>query len=492
MQRSGGFQVVKDFVQTFTDQTAMSSQLVRQAFLNFGGPDQLGFSVNSTIGTFVNFSNPVSESQVDFKVALSNSSGVGGSTNTPVAVDFARSDILTSDTVRPGFKRIVVLMTDGFPTNATGHNTDGTATEQAVQDMIMEDNVTFVFVQFVGGQAYPPQWFDGTAHVVYETTIATLPTLAPTFLCQLSSDSPTSSPTPLAPSTSPLTSAPSQAPSDSPETGSSTASPGSPPDSSASNSPSQSPVPAPTQSPSCNTGPADIIWVLDGSSSILYNQGAFNAMKGIMTNFTTSQTLGPNDIRQGFIVFAGPGTLDPAWTTIGLNLNLTDPAAVDNGQFISQVSSLSEPGGSSNQAGALHFVREYMLTNGNDRGVPRYVILMTDGEATDNQGAEVDKIVVENAAQALIDEDDPFFVFLQFGAPNNYPSGYFSNLTKSVTYSTSFEMATSVLSDGFLCVTNSPTNMPSLFPTNTNHPSFSPTTTSSPTSSPTESPTILK
>ena len=126
----------------------------------------------------------------------------------------------------------------------------------------------------------------------------------------------------------------------------------------------------------------DLIVVMDGSFSMA-GSGNFYPLRSFVANLTEMLTLGPSDVRVGYLEFAGPSTVltDPYFNqTIGPSLNVTDPIAVLHENLTESILNLTALGGSTNSPGALDFVREDMFTSSNFRpGSKRAVIFATDG-----------------------------------------------------------------------------------------------------------------
>lgn len=177
----------------------------------------------------------------------------------------------------------------------------------------------------------------------------------------------------------------------------------------------------------------DIVWMLDGSRSIRDSPGFLDDMKLFITRFTQDVRMGSTETRQGFVVFSGPENGGQPLPTIGANLSLTNPNANSSVEFLNQVDSIVEIGGTTNIAGAFDFVRTEMLTSSNARiNVPRFVFLITDGAPTDGNGdATAESInATEDAAALLKQEDNIVLVFLQIGN-DDIPAGF---LTRSADH----------------------------------------------------------
>jgi len=255
----------------------------------------------------------------------------------------------------------------------------------------------------------------------------------------------------------------------------------------------------------------DIVWVLDGSSSMepikigeyeyeaVYSEDRFAYLRGFLMNFTDTVEMSPSAVRQGYLEYSGEvlngGVV--TGTILGPVLNVTDQIASDKASFLASVASLSPIGGTTNTPFAIDYVRNNMFTSTNRRENSfRIVILVTDGFPTDNRGLTNPSLntATENAAVQLRDEDDVIFIFVKVGT--DYPVNWFNQVAEKVYEVASFSQLYELLErDDFLCLymthgpttspaTPQPTSNPTESPV-TSTPSIAPTaTTLSPTTSP--------
>ncbi|KAH9258911.1 hypothetical protein BASA81_002975 [Batrachochytrium salamandrivorans] len=529
LSKQNAMQNVTDFISAFTGTVTLAEDRTRMGFLLFAGPLTTDASY-ATVGMNLNVTDSAATNAAEFVQIVSGLAAVGGTTNTAGAIDFVREHMFTPENKRPGSHRIVILITDGNPSDADGDETTPgpiAAANAAVVSLREEDNVIFVFLRM--GDNYEDQFLSAQSNFVYDSTYATLGDLLYSpFLCFEVSTAPTSSPTApttLSPSASPSaaptssqpTASPSGAPTQSPATDQPTLSPTASPSLSptASKSPTSSPLvqptasptaspttkqpsAAPTASPTC-LKPAfvDIVWVLDSSSSVQSNGNAMRNVTEFITEFSRTVPLSEQQTRMGFLQFAGPLTTDASYATVGMNLNVTDPAASDIGLFAPLVSSLIAAGGTTNTAGAIDFVREHMFTPENKRpGSHRIVILITDGNPSDADGDETapGPVAAANAAViSLREEDDVIFVFLRMG--DNYNSEFLVTQPNFAYESTQSPESVPTLLPTTSPTSSAPTASPSSAPSSA--PTGSPTTpttfspSASPSSLPTTSPTGL-
>ncbi|KAH9253570.1 hypothetical protein BASA81_008406 [Batrachochytrium salamandrivorans] len=338
-----------------------------------------------------------------FVDSVNTLSAVGGTTDTSGALDYVRKHMFTEQNRRVGGTRVVVLGTDGHPTDSDGAQTPQTdhAAELAVQHLRDEDDVIFIFLRL--GEDYPLNWMESYANYIYQTTYATLQELNShqNFMCISSSMAPT-----LSPSSAPTTDVPTVSPTVSP-----TRQPV------VSQAPSL-PTSLPTSSPTCQRiENVDIIWVLDSSNSIIeMGSGALTNVTDFIAQYAGTINLSPTQTRMGFVQFAGPHYDDPSYQTIGDNLDVTDSAAVDVNAFDPLIRSLLPMGGTTNTAGALDYVRQHMFTPTNKRaGSHRIVVLITDGNPSDSYGNEIGDGPITAANEAVVnlreEDDSPWSLF---------------------------------------------------------------------------------
>jgi hypothetical protein len=162
-----------------------------------------------------------------------------------------------------------------------------------------------------------------------------------------------------------------------------------------------------------------MVWILDGSSSMVGAGNAFSNMTDFITQFALLQEFSLENTRMGYLVFSGPFDPEPNlnFKTIQAFLNITDPIASGSALFLEDIATLDAVGGTTDTAGAIDFVRTELLRSEDKRpGSHRIVVLATDGDPTDNVGdsTEESRLLAEAASVLLRAEDDVIFVFLRF------------------------------------------------------------------------------
>ena len=236
-----------------------------------------------------------------------------------------------------------------------------------------------------------------------------------------------------------------------------------------------------------------------GQTTTEYESGVyeFGDVKQFIVNFTDTVQMGPNNVRQGYVEFAGILIVPPHNVIIGPTLPLESPVASSNGAFASNVTGLDAIYGSTNTPAAIDYARINMFTKANERpGAFRVAILVTDGFPTDTMGKDSSAmgIMAEQAAANLRDEDNVVFIFVRVGDPDLYPLNWFNQTSDAIYHVNSFPQLSELLtSQDFLCLklthrpTLSPIVAPSVNPTRT--PSTAPFASKRPTASPSSSPT---
>lgn len=272
-----------------------------------------------------------------------------------------------------------------------------------------------------------------------------------------------------------------------------------PPTRSPTRHPTWQPSSAPSGAPTCANPPGfmDVVWILDGSTSVALSGDAFANMTDFIDAFASRRVFGPNGTRMGAVEFSGM-YLGSFLRKIIAVTNLTDDAA----HFRSELGQMSAvAGGTTDTGNAINYVRTEMFTAANYRpGSKRIAVLLTDGNPSDSVGATTSTTInqANAAAMNLREEDNVYFVFIRIGT--NYSPSYLTQ-EPNMAYIISDYTAESfryLLDHEFFCflvsdapTTSSPTGSPTTSsPTDT--PTGSPTnspSTSSPTASPTGSPT---
>lgn len=211
----------------------------------------------------------------------------------------------------------------------------------------------------------------------------------------------------------------------------------------------------------------------------------WDALRSFLLTFVETLPLGVTSTRMGLVQYAGEFVrwgVYQGFQLINEVVNVTDLDAISVPGLQSRLIAMNAPGGVTNTAGALDYVRTAMFHPGNYRpGSHRVVVLATDGYPSDEGGMESTQAVsdAENAAQHLKDEDGVIFVLLRFGP--TFPQTFLMNQS-DFTYNTTFQTLDRLPREGFLCVdltlrpTPSPTASPSRAPSlPTPSPTYPPT-----------------
>jgi hypothetical protein len=110
------------FIVNFSKRLDISASNTRLAYLTFAGPNPTdpskGFKTLNQNLNLTDFNTSVNFTL--FSANLLSLSPVGGTTDTAGALDFVRTSMLTPENYRPGTHRVVILATDGFPTDSNG------------------------------------------------------------------------------------------------------------------------------------------------------------------------------------------------------------------------------------------------------------------------------------------------------------------------------------------------------------------------------------
>ena len=128
--------------------------------------------------------------------------------------------------------------------------------------------------------------------------------------------------------------------------------------------------------------PADIVFVLDASSSIEADN--FELVKSFLRRFVGKLDIDSGSTRVGLLTYSND--VDSS-TALNANRTLADVR--------SAISSLGYSGGSTNTAAALEHVRTTMLTSsaGARRDVPNVVVVLTDGKSRNTTATEVRAVI---------------------------------------------------------------------------------------------------
>lgn len=189
------FKNMTDFIKNFANLTVLSPTAAH-GLSQYSGAfnDQPG--AFTTVNATLNVTDPAAIDLDAFLTSISPLDAVGGTTDTAGAIDYVRTVMFTPQNKRPGSHRIVILATDGRPTDQNGVETETAliASETAVDAIRAEDDVIFVFLRI--GNDYPIDFMVGHANYIYDTTFATLNNLLQeSFLCFTTSTAPSFSPT---------------------------------------------------------------------------------------------------------------------------------------------------------------------------------------------------------------------------------------------------------------------------------------------------------
>ncbi|GAB1606676.1 uncharacterized protein LOC115210527 [Argonauta hians] len=129
-------------------------------------------------------------------------------------------------------------------------------------------------------------------------------------------------------------------------------------------------VPPTTEAPKCNYSIADVVFALDGSSSV--GQANFNRMLTFVDAITKSFEVGKDSVHVGLVTFA-----DHAKLRFHMNkyFNMSD--------ILTQIKKIPYQGGSTNTGEALNYLRttSFLPQNGARANVPKIAIIITDGRS---------------------------------------------------------------------------------------------------------------
>ncbi|CAC5372463.1 unnamed protein product [Mytilus coruscus] len=117
----------------------------------------------------------------------------------------------------------------------------------------------------------------------------------------------------------------------------------------------------------CDTRPADVIFLLDSSSSV---GGNFNTEKQFIVNFTQAVHIGPNKVQVGVVRYAFNAATEISLNDYGSEGPLRQ--AINNIPYIS---------GGTNTDAALRFIYYHGFTfqEGDRPSVPNFLVVITDG-----------------------------------------------------------------------------------------------------------------
>ena len=160
------FAHIRSFILQFDP--SMGVNETRQGFVEFAGE----YSPNGWYVSYVNIIRVlnITSSRSSFRDNVATLQAEGGTTNTAYAITYVKDAMLSPDALhgRDGSQKIVILITDGRPSNSQGVNDDAmeTLAEAAAQDLITTRGVLFVFVRI--GNDYLPGWFTTVTPYIYQ------------------------------------------------------------------------------------------------------------------------------------------------------------------------------------------------------------------------------------------------------------------------------------------------------------------------------------
>jgi hypothetical protein len=210
---------------------------------------------------------------------------------------------------------------------------------------------------------------------------------------------------------------------------------------------------------------ADVLWLIDGSTSMIpetteyeiYNN-VFIIGQELVKEFTDTVVM--NNVtgwRQSFVLFAGEYWNSRTnqyinFKTVVDNLPFTD----DEVLFKQRVSSLLPPGGTTNLSGVIEFTREYLINEETQRNpqVPRYVVLVGDGEPSDKYGETTDLAIFQalDSIKKFKVEDNVKLVYIRLGTVW-YNNAWLNATDDQSFFISSMNDVSSLLSSGdFLCM----------------------------------------
>jgi hypothetical protein len=163
-----------EFISQFALIQDFSLENTRMGYVVFAGQFDPSPSPNfKTILAFRNITDPIASDSALFLDDIATLNAVGGTSDTAGAIDFVRTELLRSEDKRPGSHRIVVLATDGDPSDGDGASTEETRllAEAATLSLRAEDDVIFVFLRFTEHLvSYHPEFMNTSANYIYDST----------------------------------------------------------------------------------------------------------------------------------------------------------------------------------------------------------------------------------------------------------------------------------------------------------------------------------
>jgi hypothetical protein len=190
----------------------------------------------------------------------------------------------------------------------------------------------------------------------------------------------------------------------------------------------QAATPSPSEYVCTIPDKADILWLIDGSTSMIPNvleyettNDWFVVGQELVRSFTDQVTMDASvGWRQSFLFFAGEYWNPNENSYIDFTTVIDTQPLTDNGTLFKQkVSAIFPPGGSTNLSGIVDIARAFYINNQTARSppVPTYVVLITDGEPSDRYGFISDQVAQDarESIQKLKEEDHIKFVYVRLG-----------------------------------------------------------------------------
>ncbi|KAM7382826.1 hypothetical protein PAMP_002532 [Pampus punctatissimus] len=131
------------------------------------------------------------------------------------------------------------------------------------------------------------------------------------------------------------------------------------------------------------TDEADIFFLIDHSGSIFPQD--FDDMKKFITEFIRTFRIGPQNVRIGVVKYADSPNLEFDLSTY------TDAASLERA-----VNNIKQLGGGTETGRALNDMSKYFDLAIQSRKVPKYLVVITDGESTDNVKDPAEKLRNQN------------------------------------------------------------------------------------------------
>lgn len=196
---------LRSFLLTFVETLPLGVTSTRMGFVRYAGEFvRMGvYQGFQLIDGVVNVTDLDAISVPGLQARLVAMNATGGTTNTAGALDYVRTTMFHPGNYRPRSHRIVILATDGHPTDEGGMESTQAVSdaENAARQLKDEDDVAFVMIRF--GDTYPPGFLVNQSDFTYNTTFQTLDRLLwEGFLCVDLTLRPTPSPT-ISPSKAP-------------------------------------------------------------------------------------------------------------------------------------------------------------------------------------------------------------------------------------------------------------------------------------------------